>query len=224
MIVVPIVNALALFPAVYCTFNLAHHELLSTDFWRHELASGVFALRVSSYLLTFHFFAGLRRYVQRKHELTTQRVARGLTGAQATTFGIDLQPAESLMWKRGDLAGVATFQFGFYLSVLTALWLCAIQGVSVLTTSLASWCLFFIADDWVIIAQYTTRLNVPALLQHTIKILAFDIALLLLVSGTILAHLRGPVGMGVIVAMLVCALAVGVLTSRAHRLHANSDA
>lgn len=181
-----------MFPTIFGTFNLGYQDYLSPEFWRAEFANGVFAVRVSSYVLTFHFFIALKRYLRRKQVLNELRGARGLNRDQVATFNLDHRPNETALWRHGDLAFTAAFQFVFYLAVLAALWLCAIEGTHNLVISLASWCLFFIADDWAIISDYTDHFNSPAITKHAYRVLAFDFALLGLVSFTLVVYTHSP--------------------------------
>lgn len=203
--VAPTLAALSMFPMIFGTFNLGYQEYLSPEFWRSEFANGVFAVRVSSYVLTFHFFVALTRYLKRKQVLNDIRGARGLNRDQVATFSMDRRPNESALWRHGDLAFAAAFQFIFYLAVLAALWLCAIEGSHSLVISVASWCLFFIADDWVIISDYTDHFNASAIPKHTYRVLAFDFALLGLVSFALIAHIHIPLR-ALLVGILIFAL------------------
>ena len=179
--VAPAIVSLCFFPLIYCSFNLISQPLLSASFWKAELATGVFAIRVSSYLITYQFLRSLARLAGQKLELLKTRQKRGLNYDDSANFTIDRRPEEAGLWFGSDIAFAAVAQFLFYLSVIAALWLNAIDGAHSLALALASWALFFIIDDWVIISEYTDELQVPPIPTHLYKVIGFDIALILLV-------------------------------------------
>jgi hypothetical protein len=181
LLIVPVIVSLSLFPLVYSTSNLLTQEIATTTFWKHELSTGVFALRVSSYILSFQLVRSIFRFVKRKREIARVRSRRGLAAEQIANFTVDLKPEEAKLWLRGDLALVASLQFAFYLSAVAALWLSAIDARHSLVTTLASWCIFFIADDWTIVSDYTDHFRVPAMTAHKYKIQLFNVTLLVLV-------------------------------------------
>lgn len=202
--------AFAFFPLVYCTLNLAEQPVLSVEFWKTELANGAFALRISSYVLSFQLTRSLYRFITRKRELARMRGQRNLKGHEIANFTVDLKPHEAKLWLSGDLALVSTAQFAFYLSTLAALWLCVIDGKHSIAVTAASWCLLFIADDWSIISDYTNHYQTVGLKSHTYKIHAFNLALTVLTPAALFATSELIPALALLIAMLVT-LAISLL-------------
>lgn len=218
--ITPAAVALSLFPVVYSSINLGYQNVLSASFWKEELSTGVFAIRISSYLLTFHFLLAITRLIRHKRELAKVRSARGLDVDDVANYTIDRRPNETKLWLSGDLALIATFQFCFYLSAVTALWFCAIQGIHSLPTALASWCLFFIVDDWVVISDYTSQFDVPAISSHTMKVMGFNIALLVLIPIALFSTSEKLVALPLALVLLLSAFGVAMYTWRSKKFGA----
>lgn len=183
ILIFPLIYLFALFPAIYSTCNLIGQELFSSEFWKYEFANGMFAVRVATYLLTIHFVISIYRYHKSRLILFTARLNRGVTPYRAMRYGMEMHPDEFPLWAESDLDYTSALQFAFYLGCVQVLWLVAIQNLHSLVTSITSWCLFFIIDDWVIIADYTSALKRSPLTKHYIKILAFNFALALLITS-----------------------------------------
>jgi hypothetical protein len=212
--------AFAFFPLVYCTLNLTVQPVLTEAFWKSELASGTFALRISSYVLSFQFFRSLYRFIKVKRKLARIRGQRNLEKHEIANFTVDLKPAEARLWLSGDLSLVSTAQFAFYLSTLAALWLCVIDGKPSIAVTAASWCLLFIADDWSIISDYTNYYQKLGLKSHTYKIHAFNLALIVLTPAALFPTSNPVYALALLLVMLV-ALAIALLIPiRSHALQA----
>lgn len=210
----------ALFPPVYCTLNLAEQPLLSIEFWKSELANGAFALRVSSYVLSFQFSKSLYRFITRKRELAKMRGQRNLKEHEIANFTVDLKPAEAKLWLSGDLALVSTAQFAFYLSTLAALWLCVIDGKPSIAVTAASWCLLFIADDWSIVSDYTNHYQTVGLKSHTYKVHAFNLALAVLTPVALFETSDLILAIALFLAMLVTMAIALLIPVRSEALQA----
>ena len=117
---------------------------------------------------------------------------------------------------------VASLQFAFYLSAVAALWLSAIDARHSLVTTLASWCVFFIADDWTIISDYTDHFQAPTISAHKYKIQFFNFALLLLVPMSLFGseHVLIPIGLSMV--LLLSAATLTILPWRSAHLVAKS--
>lgn len=220
LLLAPLALALSFFPAVYSTVNLLHQDILSVSFWKQELSNGVFALRVSSYVLTFHSVLAIVRLLKRKRRLGKLRASRGLKEDEVANFTVDRRPDETRMWVHADIATISSMQFLFYLSCLGSLWYCTINANHSLVVSISSWALFFIIDDWVIIADYSDHYCEPALTPHTLKILAFDVILVTLVPLSALLTSIDIVTVGLTLTMIVAGAGIGMYTWRARHLHA----
>lgn len=219
LFLVPLALTLGLFPAVYSTLNLLHQNIFDVSFWKLELSSGVFALRVSSYILTFHMIIAVVRLFKRKQQLGKLRASRGLNEDEIANYTVDRRPADTRMWIHADVATIAAMQFLFYLVCLGALWYCTIHSNDSIIVSLSSWALFFIIDDWVVIADYSDHYSEPALNSHTLKILAFDFVLLVFVPLSALYTSIDAITVGLSLTMLLTATGVAMFTWRARHLH-----
>ena len=98
LLIVPVIVSLSFFPLIYSTFNLLTQDITTTEFWKHELSTGVFALRVSSYILSFQLVRSIFRFVKRKREIARVRSHRGLPVEQIANFTVDLKPEEAKLW------------------------------------------------------------------------------------------------------------------------------
>ncbi|WP_342130414.1 hypothetical protein [Hydrogenophaga sp. OTU3427] len=208
----------AFFPLVYCTLNLAEQPFFSAAFWRSELATGAFALRISSYVLSFQVSRSIYRFITRKRELARIRTQRGLKEHEIANFTVNLKPAEAKLWLSGDLALVSSAQFAFYLSTLAALWLCVIDGKPSIAVAAASWCLLFISDDWSIVSDYTDHYQTVGLKSHMYKVHAFNLALAVLTPVALFATSDLMLALALFLVMLVTLAIVLLIPVRSEAL------
>jgi len=192
----------ASFPAVYSTLNLLNQELTSTNFWRAEISSGLLALRISSYLLLYHFIRITVRYRMLARELINVRLARGVPTEALFAYERGLEPHERELFVVRNVAWCASHQFVFYLSTVAALWLCTIEYRQSLVTLVANWCLFFIVDDWVVMTDYAIHFRASVLKSHSVRIGVFNLLLLVLIPASLVGTTHWVVSIALCLVLL----------------------
>ncbi|MEV0450264.1 hypothetical protein [Streptomyces sp. NPDC050600] len=122
-----------------------------------------------------------------------------------TLFGHDGTTLE--LWRKLRQLNITNAQGGVFLAALTIMWLLRGHGLDGLwMTSLAYVFAFFI-DDWIIISEYSIRLDVPSLTFHKWR-LRFAYVCLLVPSVALAWDAFGGWGAGVMIWYAISLLAV----------------
>lgn len=72
-----------------------------------------------------------------------------------------------------------------------------------LRATIASWCIFYIVDDWSIISDYSDHYQMPAIRAHTYKIRFYNLALVVLIPIALLGARHEPIAIALYLAMLL---------------------
>lgn len=224
LVILPSAVALCLFPAVYSTINLASQNVFDTSFWSAEIASGVLALRVTTYMLTFQLLKWATKFATGRSELIRTQYKEGLSPDDAANFMLPKKPEVTKLWLRSDLALFAFLQFVFYLVSVCALWVCAIYGVHSLLSALASWAVFFIVDDAVVIAEYSEHFQSSPLFLHNVKVMGFNVLLLAVISTTLFTSGSGQLAAALSITMAALAIAAGAIAIRTKEFEVKKNA
>lgn len=169
IVLAPMLVSLTLMPIIYCMLNfvLQFDQILGS--WRVELANGVLALRITTIILTFQFGKSLFKI------LTAALSPKG-NRTRGSTVSANLLVA-------------ALFQYAFYLCAIIGLWFCAIENIHSIPATLASWSLFFIVDDSIVISDYAVHFSTPPLSRHVTRVVGFNIVIVALVAVALLESL-----------------------------------
>lgn len=208
LVIAPVAVLFSMFPFVYSTANLVAQDVFNASFWRAEIASGILALRVTTYILTFQLLKWFSQFAIRRSQLVRARRTRGLNHDDVADFTANNTREDARLWQRSDLSSLNVSQFAFYLVVVTALWICAINEINSLSATLASWAIFFIVDDAVVIAEYSDTFHVTPLMSHMAKVLCFDLLLLIFVPAALHSSSIGALSSILTLAMIFCVVAV----------------
>ncbi|MER6201063.1 hypothetical protein ABT234_27305 [Streptomyces sp. NPDC001586] len=100
--------------------------------------------------------------------ITTLLVALTATirySAQVRALFKNKGPAATL-WREMRQLNLTNAQGGVFLSALTLMWLLQGRGIHGVWMAVLSYAFAFFIDDWIIISEYSVRMNVPALPLH----------------------------------------------------------
>ena len=184
-------GAMMLFVFVYPIFNLAAQFDAFPLVFKSELSSGVLSLRLVSVLLGARAYRDLRRVVYLYvFDWKLERVRKGRKK-------IELEPND---------CAASFFQDTVLIFGIAILWFCLSQGVSRVEVTLMNWLLFFIVDDWFIIADYLTE-SEEVFLGHVLRMVACNVALAILISRVLAQDFPGPWAWLTLVAFWIVALA-----------------
>ena len=155
------------------------------NFVEKEINNGVIQLRVTSLIVTFQII------------YTTLRL--GYSSKRLQKFNIlstnffskypeleNLQEVESII----NILTSQYLQYAFYTSILSVLWTLNITENTSFWSSVASFCAFFIIDDWSIIADYEVSLKGRRIKAHSLKILSFNLILFALCTLSLFTTTR----------------------------------
>ncbi|MZG55772.1 hypothetical protein, partial [Photobacterium lucens] len=139
--------------------------------------SGVFAIRITSCVLTFKFISEFIGLVKSNNvfENNFKKNIYKLNSEENNIDLLDTKQASFLLQK--DLFSMSTLQYAFYLSCVSSLWFSTINAYSTIIISLTSWCLFYIIDDWSIISDYSKEYKKTPMKSHKIKVNFFNVLL-----------------------------------------------
>lgn len=148
--------AASAWPAIYCVTNFISQLYHHTFDLKYELQTGVIGLRIASLLLGYRsIHVALRSFVpfSRRYLYDVGLASETLPDSTAK-----LSP-----YRLGRL--ICT-QYFLYLIPICLLWACAIKGVSTLPIVALNWALFFIVDDWNIIADNLVLMRGDIIRKH----------------------------------------------------------
>ena len=66
-IIIPICAYLVFFPVIFSSINLLNQDVLNVSFWKEEISTGVFAIRIASLVLTIKFIVTLIALVKQNN-------------------------------------------------------------------------------------------------------------------------------------------------------------
>jgi hypothetical protein len=162
----------SIFLIFFPIINLFGQPWFSVNFYAQEVASGVLGLRVASILLSFRTLMSFIRYFVPEDNLISFLKPSVSEYPEIK----ELEPYQRVE----DIVSVQTYQSAFYVCILITLWLFLIVGISSIWSRFASWLIFFIIDDWAIIADYYSQLKGRVIRSHIIRLAASNLALFLL--------------------------------------------
>jgi hypothetical protein len=220
-ILVPTVISLSFFPVIHSLVNLLHQELFSISFWQSDASNGILILRLSSIILTYSLLVNIFNFLRRIHAVGEVRKKRGLNENEIANFTIDLQPNENKQWRHADIATISSLQFILCLISLGVLWYCAIKSNQSFFVSLLNKLSFLLIGIVTIVSDYSDYYGEINKNQHTKKIFALDVALLILAPTAALTTAIDCVTIGFTATMLLVAAGIVFYTKRLQHLHAN---
>jgi hypothetical protein len=169
---------LSVFSLLYPILNLTlqYERLLASaiPFFTEEIQNGNLGLRLSAILMGVR---GLGRI---------QRLVRGEVFSAPIILAHRSRPSDPV--HKFHSSADAPYrdweilaQDGIYLVVITSLWLFVVTNVKSLTIAILSWALFFVVDDWAIIADNKEIGREPEK-KHSRRITFFNLLLVVLTS------------------------------------------
>jgi hypothetical protein len=131
---------------VYPILNLALEDRYSVaQLTALELDSGIIGLRVATIALAgsavLYVFGPEVALFNTKLETAVKRLGIDRASHKDRPFQVSLSA-----------------QFSIYLAAVSCLWLFAMLGISDLWVRIVTWALFFVADDWLLLRHYESRL------------------------------------------------------------------
>lgn len=174
--------AAALFCAIFSILNpLLQTNLISFASIEQDLTAGTLTLRIVSVVLIIklgtlmlHIFSsgesGMSPWFRPKHFTSGEErdILSDLRTADGEREVARLHLKAHL--RCGQVDSLRFTQHGFFLSVLTFLWISTIQSDRPTATVLLSFALLFIVDDWVIVSDYVALLGGRLLDHHRRRI------------------------------------------------------
>ncbi|MCB0409929.1 MAG: hypothetical protein KDD29_06890 [Flavobacteriales bacterium] len=163
----------SLFALVYPILNLAFQtENLNVAFFKEELSLGIIGIRISSLILAVRCLINFVKLFSIIQKVEFKALKTKYEFEEFIKLKSKLEDS-SLIIK-------SLVQYSFYLIVIISLWVFTISNKNSLSIQVLSWGLFFIIDDWNIIAAYYEQLKGRILRFQKWKIVFFDILLSIL--------------------------------------------
>lgn len=167
------------FSIINLLLNLLSQPLYSLeffkDFFMKELNNGIIQLRVTSIMITFTAILNALRIAYSSRQ--SQKI-----NILSTNLFPQYPEIENLkeVVPINNLLVAQYLQYAFYTYILATLWTLNITENVSLWSRFAAFFIFFIIDDWIIIADYEIGLKGRIINTHSRKINGFNILLLVL--------------------------------------------
>lgn len=193
------------FAGAYSILNpLVQFGELSTDWFIAELENGRVALRTASVLVGV---AGLQGIV---------RLIRG----GPDPFLMDSLQALSTWHQRESrrLQRVFTHQALLYTSVMSLLWLLAVQDRTSTAIVALNWLVTFVVDDWAIVGHYSRHYYIRPSWRHTVQLQAINLLIAVFIVVVLASEQEGWIaaigGLLVLASFVVVPLGRAVMGTR----------
>jgi hypothetical protein len=192
-LVYALVTALAVTSVMLAATDFHSRGSLSVDFLTEDLRTGALGLRISTAIvagkslaivldsLAFQEFQyggplnWLRKLVGGKRLFGREHEFPELSGIPA------LRDTETTDW-------YIVSQYGFYVGVVTLLWLLTSLNDGGTWVLVLSWAFFFVVDDWSIISSYMYHLGGRIFRWHALRIEVFNVVIAVAVSVLVWQH------------------------------------
>lgn len=151
---------------IHPIINLFKQPFLDFEFYRQELSTGILVLRINSILFGYKALTVITQIEKDENEFL----------ANFSTYS-DLKEIKNVI-SSNFIGLIVLTQSVIYTSITLELWYLILFFQTSLETRLVSWGLFFIADDWNIIADNFVALKGRIFESHKWRIIIFNIFLI----------------------------------------------
>jgi hypothetical protein len=186
-------------------WNTTEHKQLLKE----ELSNGILLVRVTSvylgvkaFFIMFYEFTFIKILMDKlPHKLAF--IVRYLIGFLTRVRMTGYTEIDNLPYHIPEsmLVLYITFQYFYYLLVITVIWLFAAHNIHTTYTFFVNLVLFFITDDWIIISDYLSALKGRILRGHFRRVMGVNFLLLGLVGYNLFTYYPWYVGVIAIVIM-----------------------
>lgn len=168
MLLITILASLLLGPAIYSLYNFFHQDYMNISFWKEEVSNGFLAVRIMAVTLLIYLilFSHKNTKIDNKIKLKAKKKLKLFTKRKRIKNDLKISKDELgyIMFFNHTSAIV------YYNIIVIYLIMHKIIGVESLFIPLLSWGLFFIVDDWKIIADYTHEFKRKIMFWHLFKL------------------------------------------------------
>ncbi|MDF2388737.1 hypothetical protein JMG10_45405 [Nostoc ellipsosporum NOK] len=165
ILILTLASSVTVFLLIHPIINLSKQPFLDFQFYRQELSTGILVLRINSILFGYKALILITQIEKDENEFL----------ANFSTYS-DLKEIQNVI--SSNLIGLIVLtQSVIYTSITLYLWYLILFFQTSLETRLVSWGLFFIADDWNIIADNLVALKGRIFESHQWRIIIFNIFL-----------------------------------------------
>ncbi|BAZ51374.1 hypothetical protein NIES4103_40230 [Nostoc sp. NIES-4103] len=165
VMVLTIASSFTVLLFIHPIINLFKQSFLDFQFYRQELITGILVLRINSILFGYKALILITKFDKDTDDFL----------ANFSTYS-DLEQISDVI-NIDTIRGILLTQSVIYTSITFFLWYLILFFQASLETRLVSWGLFFIADDWNIIADNFVALKGRIFELHKWRIIIFNIFL-----------------------------------------------